>query len=164
MGCAQTSTYYEKDNYYMKDSQVSRWYGSLADEFDLEKDKSINEKDFYAILNGLDPSKITNDDVKEFKKLDKKKEDLEKKINKWKKSNNIKDFDKKNNPFKNEIDAFNIKKISLEKEINKRNGLEKLEVGSKVTVGDRGNIGTIKQIKNEKTVKYFLNSKTGKED
>lgn len=163
MGSAQASTYYEKDNYYMKDSQVSRWYGSLADEFGLEKDKSINEKDFYAILNGLDPSKITNDDVKEFKKLDKEKEDLEKKINKWKKSNNIKDFDKKNNPFKNEIDAFNIKKISLEKEINKRNGLEKLEVGSKVTVGDRGNIGTIKQIKNEKVTVHFLNSKTGKE-
>ena len=130
----------------MKDSQVTRWYGSLAEEFGLDKEKSIDGKDFYAILNGLDPSKITNDDVKEFKKLDKEKEDLEKKINKWKKSNNIKDFDKKNNPFKEEIDAFNIKKISLEKEINKRNGLEKLEVGSKVTVSDRDNIGTIKEI------------------
>mgnify|MGYP003392657808 FL=1 len=88
MGCAQSSTYYEKDNYYMKDSQVTRWYGSLAEEFGLDKEKSIDGKDFYAILNGLDPSKITNDDVKEFKKLDKEKEDLEKKINKWKKSNN----------------------------------------------------------------------------
>ena len=39
MGCAQTSTYYEKDNYYMKDSQVTRWYGSLAEEFGLDKKK-----------------------------------------------------------------------------------------------------------------------------
>ena len=84
MGSAQASTYYEKDNYYMKDSQVSRWHGSLVDDFGLEKDKSINEKDFYAILNGLNPEYVSNDDAKEFKKLEKEKEALERKINKWK--------------------------------------------------------------------------------
>ena len=125
MGSAQASTYYEKDNYYMKDSQFTQWNGKLAEEFEINKtnaSNNIHNKDFYAILNGLNPKYLTEQDMKDFQKLDKEKEHLEKKIKKWAKDNKILVFDKENNPFKAEVEKFNEAKASLTKSIDKRNG------------------------------------------
>lgn len=55
MSTAQAGSYYEKDNYYIKDGMTEKgsWYGDGAQELGLNGD--IDFKDFNAVLEGKDP-------------------------------------------------------------------------------------------------------------
>jgi conjugative relaxase-like TrwC/TraI family protein len=64
MSGGAASSYYEKDNYYMKGdmSEKGEWFGEGADKLGLKGDVSID--DFKAVLHGYDPSKLNDDNIK----------------------------------------------------------------------------------------------------
>lgn len=114
----------------MKHSQFTQWNGKLAEEFGINKtnaSNNINNKDFYAILNGLNPKYLTDQDMKDFQNQIKKKNILKKKIKKWAKDNKILVLTKKIILLKLKLKNLTSKKASLIKSIDKRNGLKEIK-------------------------------------
>lgn len=65
MSSSGAASYFEKDNYYMKDgvTEKGEWQGELA--HSLGFDGEVNKVDFTALVNGYDPSKLDKDQLKQ---------------------------------------------------------------------------------------------------
>ncbi|MEW5832333.1 MAG: MobF family relaxase [Campylobacterota bacterium] len=64
MGAGSASSYFEKDNYYIKDGETEKgkWYGEGAERLGLKGEVSMDQ--FKALENGYDPSKLNADQIK----------------------------------------------------------------------------------------------------
>jgi conjugative relaxase-like TrwC/TraI family protein len=61
MSAGQAGTYFNKDNYYIKDgiTEKGQWGGKGAEELGLKGD--VNEKEFIEVLNGYKPGSLTHE-------------------------------------------------------------------------------------------------------
>jgi hypothetical protein len=64
MSAGQASTYFDKDNYYIKDgiTEKGQWSGKAAEALGLKGD--VNQKDFVEVLNGYKPGSLSNEQIK----------------------------------------------------------------------------------------------------
>jgi conjugative relaxase-like TrwC/TraI family protein len=71
MSAGQAGTYFNKDNYYIKDgiTEKGQWSGKAAEELGLKG--NVNQKDFVEVLNGYKPGSLTNEQLKTLEGINK---------------------------------------------------------------------------------------------
>jgi hypothetical protein len=71
MSAGQASSYFQKDNYYIKDgiTETGQWNGKAAEELGLSGE--INHKEFVELLNGYKPGSLTDGQIKQLEELNK---------------------------------------------------------------------------------------------
>lgn len=78
MTALQATSYFEKDNYYLKDgaTEKGQWYGKTAEPFG--ESGEINMKHFYELANGIKPRALSTSEYHELRNLDKEAAKLQK--------------------------------------------------------------------------------------
>lgn len=117
MSAGQAGTYFNKDNYYIKDgvTEKGQWTGKAAEELGLKGD--VNQKDFVEVLNGYKPGSLTNEQLKTLEGINKIEGSLQTDAKKIEK---MPDGDEKTK-FKEELDvkikAYNETRLDFHKDV-----------------------------------------------
>jgi len=160
MSPVQAASYYEKDDYYTKDAGQGEWFGEGAKVLDLTGE--AHKKDFYAVANGFNPGKFTDDDYKTARAFDSKQKDLEQK---FKAIDKIENEDLKRiefSKYKKDVEEFNKnrKDFIVDKTFEaKPKAIEREFVMDEVVSPiERGNFGKVVAINGEYADVHFVAS------